>query len=64
MNIQINNKSFQIFSGAKVIDAVRMYFTEIGKDFEIDKIVVEDKFGNRLEFDGRLRNNKSLCIKF
>ncbi|HNY45028.1 MAG: hypothetical protein QM212_05580 [Bacteroidota bacterium] len=64
MNIQINNKSFQIFSGAKVIDAVRMYFTEIGKDFEIDKIVVEDKFGNRLEFDGRLRNNKSLFIKF
>lgn len=41
-----------------------MYFTEIGKDFEIDKIVVEDKFGNRLEFDGRLRNNKSLFIKF
>lgn len=64
MNIQINNKSFQIFSGAKVIDAVRMYFTEIGKDFEIDKIVVEDKFGNRLEFDGRLRNTKSLFIKF
>jgi cephalosporin hydroxylase len=64
MNIQINNKSFQIFSGAKVIDAVRMYFTEIGENFEIDDIVVEDKFGNKLEFDGRLRNNKSLFIKF
>ncbi|HOR60045.1 MAG TPA: hypothetical protein PLW77_09190 [Bacteroidales bacterium] len=64
MNIQINNKSFQIFSGAKVIDAVRMYFTEIGENFEIDNIVVEDKFGNKLEFDGRLRNNKSLFIKF
>ncbi|MCK9254366.1 MAG: hypothetical protein GX793_02090 [Bacteroidales bacterium] len=63
MKIQINGKSFQIFVGAKVIDAVRMYFAEIEEVFDIENIIVKDKYGNKLEFDGALNNNNSLFIK-
>ncbi len=64
MRIIINNFTINIFSGAKLIDALRMYISQRNENFSIDDVFVEDKYGNKIEIDGSLKNNKSYFIKF
>ncbi len=62
MKITVNNVSLSIFEGAKVKDAMRMYYAKIGKHFP-DKIpVVRDTFGHRLGLDGALLPDSVLYI--
>ncbi len=62
MTIFINNEKFEIFEGARVIDAINMYLNS--NELLHDHVVTEvtDHYGNRLMDKGRLLPGAELII--
>lgn len=62
MRIWINDKSFELFEGAKVQDALNKYFSELGNQGEHDSYQVIDNHGNLLMHDGSLSEGSKIYI--
>lgn len=62
MRIWINDKSFELFEGAKVQDALNKYFSEVGKQHSHDTYQVIDSHGNLLMTDGSLLEGSKIYI--
>lgn len=62
MTIYINNEKFEIFEGARVIDAINMYLNS--NELLHDHVVTEvtDQYGNKLMDKGRLLPGAELII--
>ncbi len=63
MKININNIEFRIFEGAKVKDAIRLYYTQQGKQLPDSMPVVKDAWGHQVGTDGSLLPNTKLYIQ-
>jgi len=63
MNIRINDKMIEIFSGARVRDALLKYSAREYHAVDEDKKQVTDKRGNRVDLDGELSDGQRLYIK-
>ena len=63
MKIMLNGHEVVIFSGGRVIDAVRAYSIRSAKLLENEKFVVFDRFGNKTELDGELTEGQQLFLK-
>lgn len=62
MTIFINNEKYEIFEGARVIDAINLY---LNSNIRLcDHVVTEvtDQYGNRLMDNGRLLPDAALII--
>jgi hypothetical protein len=62
MTIFINNEKYEIFDGARVIDAINLYLNS--NTLLSDHVVTEitDQYGNRLMDKGRLLPDMELII--
>lgn len=62
MTIFINNEKYEIFEGARVVDAINLYLSS--NSFLHDHVVtdVTDQYGNRLSDNGRLSPDSELII--
>lgn len=62
MTIFINNAKYEIFEGARVIDAINMYLhsNELLHDHVVTEVT--DQYGNRLMDKGRLLPGSELII--
>jgi len=62
MTIIINNEKFEIFEGARVVDAINLYLNsnELLKDHVATEVT--DQYGNRLNDRGRLLPGSELII--
>ncbi len=62
MTIFINNEKFEIFEGARVIDAINLYLNS--NELLHDHVVTEvtDQYGNNLMDKGRLLPGAELII--
>lgn len=62
MTIFINNEKYDIFEGARVIDAINLYLNS--NSLLRDHVVTEvtDQYGNRLMDKGRLLPDAELII--
>ncbi|MGE5383461.1 MAG: hypothetical protein ACM3PX_08550 [Omnitrophica WOR_2 bacterium] len=62
MTIFINNEKFEIFDGARVIDAINLYLNSnpLLKDHVVTEVT--DLFGNRLMDKGRLLPDTQIII--
>lgn len=63
MKVTINGTVMEIFSGARVADAIRQYYTSQKKIFPSCHLTVEDLYGNRVALDGRLTENSHFLLK-
>lgn len=54
MTLFVNNIEFNLFEGAKIMDAARAYYRASGHALPPQFPVVLDNFGNTLEPDGEL----------
>ncbi len=63
MKISINNTELSIFEGAKVKDAVRMYYAQQGEQLPKPMPVVKDAWGHQVGTDGSLLPNTKLYIQ-
>lgn len=63
MKVIVNKKEIEIFNGAKVADAIRLYYSLKTKKTPSEFPIVEDAFGNGLDADGRLSEGDRLFIK-
>lgn len=63
MNITVNDKPMGLFRGAKVSDAIRNYFSILGKALPKKLPFAEDSFGNHIEPDGELSDGSKIFIK-
>ena len=62
MNITINDVPIEIHDGARVKDAVFKYFFQQGEELPKSMPVIEDKYGNQVDSEGRLIDGSSLRI--
>ncbi len=62
MTIIINNEKYEIFEGARVIDAINLYLNSnvLLKDHVVTEVT--DQYGHRLSDNGRLSLNAQLII--
>lgn len=62
MTIFINNEPYEIFEGARVVDAINLYFSS--NPFLKDHVATEvtDQYGNTLMDRGRLLPGAELII--
>lgn len=62
MNIFINNEKYEIFDGARVVDAIELYLNSnpLLKDHVVTEVT--DQYGNRLGDKGRLLPDAELII--
>ena len=63
MKIRIDNTEVIVFRGATVSDAVRVYSKKLYADLVNGKIMVYDRFGNRIEPDGELTEGQIIHLK-
>ena len=63
MKIFVNRKEITIFTGARVIDAVRAYSLRTAGMVLKGVYSVFDRFGNTTEPDGRLTDGQILTIR-
>ena len=63
MNVWVNDKKIEIFSGARVRDALRKYSMKEYRAVDEDRKQVTDKRCNRIEPDGELSGGQQLYIK-
>jgi len=63
MKIFVNRKEITIFTGARVIDAVRKYSLRSAGMLLKGSLTVYDRFGNITEPDGRLTDEQQLTIR-
>lgn len=62
MNITVNDVPVEIHDGARVKDAVFKYYTQQGEELPKSMPVIEDKYGNQVDGEGRLTEGSSLFI--
>ncbi len=62
MIVTVNRTELEIFSGARVIDALRMYYSRHKKAIPNPLPTVKDMYGNTLDYDGRLKDGTKLKI--
>ncbi len=62
MKITVNDIVIEIHNGARVKDAVFKYYSDQGEKLPKAMPVVEDKFGNILDEEGRLMEDSTLFI--
>jgi len=63
MKITVNNIPFDLHDGAKVKDAILKYFSQQGIIYPKDFPLVEDRYGNKVAYDGELTDGNTLFIK-
>ncbi len=63
MEITVNNTTLHIFEGAKVKDAIRMYYAQQDKSIPKPMPIVRDAFGHILGVEGSLLPNTILHIE-
>ena len=63
MKITVNNIPFDLHKGAKVKDAILKYYSQQGKNHPKHFPLVEDRYGNKVAFDGELSDGNTLFIK-
>ncbi len=63
MKVTINNTTLHIFEGAKVKDAIRMYYAQQDKSIPNPMPIVRDAFGHTLGVEGSLLPNTILHIE-
>ncbi len=63
MKITVNNTTLHIFEGAKVKDAIRMYYAQLGKQSPDSMPVVKDKWRHKVGNEGTLLPNAVLHIQ-
>ncbi len=62
MNITVNDLPLEIHDGARVKDAVFKYYVQQGEVLPKSMPVIEDKYGNEVNAEGRLTEGSSLLI--
>lgn len=62
MNVFINQKKIEIFTGACVKDAVLAYDKKAWQLLLSGKLAAYDQYGNSVEPDGALSENQSLTL--
>ncbi len=63
MKILVNDTEIEIFSGAKVKDALRKFSESLYGEVKKGKSEVKDKWNNCLELNGELSTGQRLFIK-
>lgn len=63
MKITVNNTPLELHNGARVSDAIRKYFSQLGKEVPSPLPDAEDPYGNTVAPDGELDNGNTLFIK-
>ncbi len=63
MKITVNNIILTIFEGAKVKDAIRMYYVQQCEPFPNPTPIVRDAFGHQIGLDGSLLPDAVLYIQ-
>ncbi|MDO4695117.1 hypothetical protein [Porphyromonas sp.] len=62
MKVKVNDTIVRVHSGAKVMDALRAYMFETGKDFPLSALTVYDKWGNEIDLDGSIQEQTELVV--
>lgn len=63
MHIQVNHKTVEIFSGARVMDVLRKYSASTWKQVQKGSKAVFDGHGHEVGLDGELRDGDRLVVK-
>ncbi len=63
MKIKVNSTPFELHNGAKVKDAILKYYSHLGKSSPKCFPLVEDRYGNKVAYDGELTDGNTLFIK-
>lgn len=64
MKVFVNDIEVRTYYGAKVKSAVLAYCRANNKSIQLDDIEVRDAYGNIVDYDGSLRPNSKIYIKF
>ena len=63
MHVKVNGKTIEIFSGARVMDALRRYSRAEWKQVQANKKKVYDVHGHEVALDGELGGGEELLIR-
>ena len=63
MKIKVNSISLELHQGARVQDAILKYYAQAGKKSPRHLPPVEDRYGNKVAYDGELSDGNTLFIK-
>lgn len=64
MNITVNDKTVQIFTGAKAVDAIRKYMVEIQKSPSgLETLTIFDKYGHEIDGEAPLKEGDVIEVK-
>lgn len=63
MKIQVNDKTIEIFSGARVADALRRYSPVSWKQVQKGSKRVLDGYGHEVALDGELSEGSRLVVR-
>ncbi len=63
MQIKVNEKSIEIFSGARVRDALRKYSRAEWKRVQKNEKMVCDRHGHEVGLDGELNGGEEFVLK-
>jgi len=63
MHVKVNGKTIEIFSGARVMDALRRYSPAAWKQVQANKKKVYDVHGHEVAPDGELGGGEELFIR-
>lgn len=62
MNVTVNNTPVTTFSGATVRDAVLAWASQVGKQIDLERIVVRDSQGLETALSGPIEEGMSLTV--
>ncbi len=63
MNIKVNSKTVEVFTGARVADVLRKYSKVSWKQVQKGSKTVYDRYGHEVALDGELSEGARLLIK-
>ena len=63
MKIKVNSISLELHQGARVQDAILKYYAQTGKKRPRHLPPVEDRYGNKVAYDGELTDGNTLIIR-
>ena len=63
MKIKVNSISLELHQGARVQDAILKYYAQTGKKRPRHLLPVEDRYGNKVAYDGELTDGNTLIIR-
>ncbi|MBW6490044.1 MAG: hypothetical protein K0B15_02505 [Lentimicrobium sp.] len=62
MTVFVNNLEIKVFRGARVMNAIKLYYSGIYEEIPKELPVIVDHYGNIIDFDGELLNLQRLYI--